>query len=58
MVLQTSMLGTDEMVRERIRRYRDSGIDTLRLDAIGTDATSRLDTLGHAIELVREECGG
>ncbi len=58
MVLQTSMLGTDEMVRERIRRYRDSGIDTLRLDAIGTDAASRLDTLGHAIELVREECGG
>ena len=58
MVLRTSLLGTDEMVRERIRRYRDAGIDTLRLDPLGGDDAARLDTLAHALELVREECDG
>jgi F420-dependent oxidoreductase-like protein len=58
LVLQTSLLGTDEMVRERIRRYREAGIDTLRLDPAGSDAAERLDTLARAIDLVREECGG
>jgi L-alanine-DL-glutamate epimerase-like enolase superfamily enzyme len=57
MVLQSSLLGTDEMVRERIRKYRDVGITTLRLDPAGRDAAARLDTLAHAIELVGSECG-
>jgi F420-dependent oxidoreductase-like protein len=57
MVLQSSFLGTDQMVRERIRKYRDVGITTLRLDPAGRDAAARLDTLAHAIELVGSECG-
>jgi F420-dependent oxidoreductase-like protein len=57
MVLQTSMLGGEDVVRERIRRYRDAGVTTLRIDPIGDDGPARLDTLGRAIELVREECG-
>ncbi len=55
MVLQTTMLGTEDMVRERIRQYRDAGIDTLRLTPIGDTLTERLDTLGRAVELVRQE---
>ena len=58
MVLQTTLLGTEEMVRERIRSYRDAGVTTLRLTPMGDSPTERLDTLGRAVELVREECPG
>ena len=44
------------MVRERIRAYRDAGVTTLRLDPAGSDSAERLDTLGRAIDLVREVC--
>ncbi len=57
MVLQTSLLGTEKMVRERIRAYRDAGVNMLRLDPVGADMAERLDTLGRAVELVRQECG-
>jgi F420-dependent oxidoreductase-like protein len=56
MVLQTTLLGSEKAVRERIRKYRDAGITTLRLDPLGSSPSERLDTLGRAIELVREEC--
>jgi F420-dependent oxidoreductase-like protein len=55
MILQTTLLGSEAAVRERIRKYRDAGIGTLRLDPLGADATERLDTLGRAVELVRGE---
>lgn len=56
MILQSSLLGSEDMVRERIRRYRDAGVDMLRLDPAGRSASERLDTLGRAVELVRQEC--
>lgn len=56
MVRQAHLLGSDEMVRERIRAYRDCGVTTLRLAPGGADIPARLDTLGRAIELVREVC--
>ena len=57
MVMQTTLLGSEAMVRERIRKYRDAGVNQLRLDPLGKSASARLDTLGRAVELVREECG-
>jgi alkanesulfonate monooxygenase SsuD/methylene tetrahydromethanopterin reductase-like flavin-dependent oxidoreductase (luciferase family) len=57
LVLKSHLLGTEAMVRERIRRYRDAGVTTLRLAPAGNTLGQRLDTLGRAIELVREECG-
>ena len=57
MVLQSSLIGTETMVRERIRKYRDVGIDTLRLEPLGDDDTARLDTLGRAVELVHGDDG-
>jgi F420-dependent oxidoreductase-like protein len=56
MVIQTSFLGTEAMVRERIRKYRDAGITMLRLDPLGDTLRERLDTLGRAVDLVRQEC--
>ncbi len=54
MVRQAHLLGTEDMVRERIRAYRDCGTTTLRLAPGGRDIPARLDTLGRAIELVRQ----
>jgi len=58
LVLRSNLIGTESMVRERIRRYRDVGIGTLRLEPLGRDDAQRLDTLGRAVELVRQECAG
>jgi F420-dependent oxidoreductase-like protein len=57
MVLQSSLLGTESMVRDRVRRYRDAGITMLRLDPLGDTPAERLDTLARALEIVRQECG-
>lgn len=56
MVLQTALIGPEDRVRARIRQYRDAGIGQLRLDPMGRTASERLDTLGRALEIVREEC--
>lgn len=54
MVTQFGALGTPEMVRERLRRYRDVGIDglTLRLDSAG--AGRRIELLEQIVDMVRE----
>ena len=57
MVRQTTLLGSEADVRERIRLYRDAGVNTLRLEPVGESMSERLDTLGRAVELVRQECG-
>jgi F420-dependent oxidoreductase-like protein len=54
LVLQTNFLGTDGMVRERIRRYRDVGITTLRLAPEGAGTAEKLETLERVLGLVRE----
>jgi F420-dependent oxidoreductase-like protein len=54
MILQTCLFGTDDMVRERIRKYRDAGVTTLRLDPLGDSMHNRLDTLARAIDLIRQ----
>jgi F420-dependent oxidoreductase-like protein len=57
MILQTNLLGTEAMVKERIRRYRDAGITTLRVDPAGQGVQERLDVLGRVISLVNEVNG-
>jgi F420-dependent oxidoreductase-like protein len=54
MVIQVNLLGTDDMVRDRIRKYRDAGVTTLRLQPDGRTLQERLDTLGRAVKLVNE----
>ncbi len=52
--LRTNLLGTPEMVRDRLRRHRDAGVQTLRVGVPGPDRTARLDTLGTLLDLVAE----
>jgi len=54
MVLQTTMMGTEAMVRQRIRAWRDAGITTLRVYPAGQTLEERLTTLGRAINIVEE----
>ncbi|MGE3598964.1 MAG: LLM class F420-dependent oxidoreductase [Dehalococcoidia bacterium] len=53
-VLKSNLLGTEAMVKERIRVYRDAGITTLRVSPAGESAAERLETLGRLMDLVRE----
>ena len=36
-VLKTNLIGTETMIRERLRVYRDAGVTTLRLSTTGSD---------------------
>ncbi len=56
LVFATSLIGTDEMVRDRLRAWRDAGVDTIRLTIEGS-LDERLTTLARAVELVAE-CTG
>ena len=53
MVLRTNLLGTEAMVRARIRAYRKAGITTLRVEPDGATLDERLTTLGRVMDLVR-----
>ncbi|MCI2418169.1 LLM class flavin-dependent oxidoreductase [Saccharopolyspora sp. K220] len=54
MVLGTTLLGTEDMVRERLRVWQDAGVDTVRLYPAGDTLDARLTTLARAIDLVHE----
>jgi F420-dependent oxidoreductase-like protein len=54
MVIQANLLGDTEMVRNRIRAYKDAGVTTLRVAPQGRDLTERLATLGRVMDLVRD----
>ncbi len=56
LVLKTNLLGTEAMVKERIRAYRDAGVTTLRVEPDGATLDARLATLGRLVELVRSGC--
>jgi F420-dependent oxidoreductase-like protein len=53
LVLKTNLLGTEAMIRERLARYREAGIDTLRVEPAGDTLDARLATLGRLRDLVR-----
>ena len=54
MVLATTLIGTEEMVRARLAVWRDAGVNTVRLYPAGDTLDAKLETLGRAIELARE----
>lgn len=50
--LHTNLIGDDATITHRLRRYRDCGVDTLRVGIDGSDQHDRLDQLGHLLDLV------
>lgn len=53
MVLATTLLGTEDGVRERLQVWRDTGVTTVRLYPAGETLEERLTTLGRALDIVR-----
>ncbi|HEY2298664.1 MAG TPA: LLM class flavin-dependent oxidoreductase [Jatrophihabitans sp.] len=53
MVLATTLIGTEERVRERLTVWRDYGVTTVRLYPAGETVDARLNTLARALEIVR-----
>jgi len=53
MVLATTLIGTEDMVRARLQAWRASGVDTVRLYPAGETLQTRLDNLGRGIDLIR-----
>lgn len=53
MVLATTMIGTESMVRDRMQVWKDSGITTMRVYPAGRTLDERLATLARAIDLAR-----
>jgi len=55
MVLGTTLIGTEAMVRDRLGVWRDAGVDTVRLYPAGETLEEKVTTLARAIELVRTQ---
>jgi alkanesulfonate monooxygenase SsuD/methylene tetrahydromethanopterin reductase-like flavin-dependent oxidoreductase (luciferase family) len=53
LVIQANLLGSNEMVRERIRAYKSVGVTTLRVAPAGRDLREKLATLGQVMDLAR-----
>ena len=54
LVLTTNLIGTREMVRERLRVHRRAGVTTLRVAPEGETVGERVDVLGQLMDLVNE----
>ncbi|MEL0064964.1 MAG: LLM class F420-dependent oxidoreductase [Gammaproteobacteria bacterium] len=55
MILKNHLIGTEDMVKERLRAYRDAGVTTLRVSTGGRDWKERTATLEQAIDVVKSE---
>ena len=53
LALKINCLGTEEMIRDRLRVYRDAGVTTFRAGVGGT-IEEQLETLGRLVSLVDE----
>lgn len=50
---RTNLLGTPDMIRERVRQYRDAGITSLQAKVSGT-VQERIDTVAQLVDIVRD----
>lgn len=57
LVLKTNLIGTEDMVRKRIRAHRAAGVNTLRVEPEGETLNERLTVLGRLMDLVNEVDG-
>ena len=54
MVLATTLIGTEPMIRERLRVWRDAGVDLVRMYPAGDTLDAKLTNLGRALDIVRD----
>ena len=51
----SNLIGTEEMVRERLKAFRDVGVNTLRLGTGGNTWPERTAALEEAMDLIQRE---
>jgi len=56
--LGTNLIGPPEVVRDRLRAYRNCGVTTLRVNPTGSDLRECITGLGTLIDLVNDVNGG
>jgi len=54
LVLKTNLIGTEDMVRQRLRAHRQAGVNTLQVNPDGKTLDERLATLARLVEFVKE----
>ncbi len=54
MVLATTLIGTEPMIRQRLRVWAQAGVDTVRFYPAGETIDQRIATLARAVEIVHE----
>jgi F420-dependent oxidoreductase-like protein len=55
--LGTNLIGPPDIIRQRLRLYRDAGVTSLRTAIEGADFDARLDALGLLLDLVKDVNG-
>ena len=53
LAMKANLIGTPDMVSDRLRIYREAGITTLRLGLAGENMEDKLATLGQVMDLAR-----
>jgi F420-dependent oxidoreductase-like protein len=54
LAMKTNLLGTPDMIKDRLRVYRDAGVDTIRAGLRGSTLDERLLTLGKLMDAVAD----
>ncbi len=55
MIIKNHLIGTEDMVRERLRDYHEAGVTTLRISTGGRDWGERTESLEHAVDIIKSE---
>ena len=55
MVLLTNLIGTEDMIRDRLKAFRDAGVNTFRLGTGGESWKERTSALEEAVDLIQRE---
>ena len=51
MIVQTNLLGTESMVKERLNAYKSAGVTTLKVVPLATSLEKKVQILGTLIDL-------
>ena len=54
LAMKANLIGTPEIIAERLSVYSDAGITTLRLGLAGADMAEKLETLGRVMDLAND----
>ena len=54
MIVQTNLLGTQSMVKERLSTYKSAGVTTLKVAPVATSLEEKINVLGKVIDLSKD----